>query len=148
MAGPRGFRGAWNAACEHFGRPKGDPTMNTFEMRVRAAASAGGYTLLATAAVIVVQWLAALVLFATRPAWVLDAIGHLSTWDELAHLWLSLVAGLKFFFWVEAAIVLWTALWAWRLRKYAQVRTSSTTSARGEIEPQRVPAQTGAPHPA
>jgi hypothetical protein len=91
--------------------------MNTFEMRVRAAASAGGLTLLATAGVLVLQWLVSLAIFSARPAWFLDAIGHVATWDEIASVWLQMIATLKVFFWIQAALVLWTALWAARLRK-------------------------------
>ena len=87
-----------------------------FERKVRGAAVAGWWTVLASAAVTLLQWLAYLLMMSWQPAWFLSLWGSAS-WLEVQHLWLLGTAVLKIFVWVLAILCLWLTLWARELRK-------------------------------
>lgn len=87
-----------------------------FERKVRGAGVAGWWTVLATAAVVSVQWVAYLVVMSSRPAWILSLWGS-TNWPEVQHLWLLATGVLKIFVVVLAMLSLWLTLWARQLRK-------------------------------
>jgi hypothetical protein len=87
-----------------------------FERKVRGAGVAGWWTVLATAAVLTLQWLAYLVVMSSQPAVILSLWGTTS-WPEVQHLWLLATVLLKIFVFVLAILCLWLTLWARQLRK-------------------------------
>ena len=87
-----------------------------FERKVRTAAAAGWWTVLAVAAVLSLQWVAYLVITSALPDWMLSLWGSRS-WDEVQHLWLLASGILKIFVLVLATLCLWLTLWARQLRK-------------------------------
>jgi len=93
---------------------------DAFEVRVRAAAMAGWWTLLIAAIVLTIQWLAYLFLISSRPAWLLTLWGPGIDWGTVQYLWVLLLAILKLAVWLCALPVLWLTLWARQLRKRSQ----------------------------
>jgi len=89
-----------------------------FERKVRGAGMAGWWTVLATAAVLLVQWVAYLIVMSSRPALILSLWGA-TGWPEVQHLWLLATVFLKVFVFVLAILCLWLTLWARQLRKSA-----------------------------
>jgi hypothetical protein len=87
-----------------------------FERKVRGAGVAGWWTVLASAAVLLLQWVAYLLVMSSRPAWILSLWGSTS-WLEVQHLWLLATGFLKIFVMVLAILCLWLTLWARQLRK-------------------------------
>ena len=87
-----------------------------FERKVRGAGVAGWWTVLASAAVLLLQWVAYLLVMSSRPAWILSLWGSTS-WLEVQHLWLLATGFLKIFVTVLAILCLWLTLWARQLRK-------------------------------
>jgi hypothetical protein len=87
-----------------------------FERKVRGAGVAGWWTVLAGAAVLLLQWVAYLLVMSSRPAWILSLWGSTS-WLEVQHLWLLATGFLKIFVMVLAILCLWLTLWARQLRK-------------------------------
>ena len=87
-----------------------------FERKIRGAAVAGWWTVLASAAVVLLQWLAYLFVMSSRPAWFLPLWGS-PDWPEAQHLWLLGTVFLKMFVFVLAILCLWLTLWARDLRK-------------------------------
>ena len=90
------------------------------ETKVHGAAAAGWWTVLASAAVLVVQWVAYLFVMSSRPALVLSLWGS-DSWPEVQHLWLVGTVFLKIFVFVLAVLCLWLTLWARELRKAGSV---------------------------
>jgi hypothetical protein len=88
-----------------------------FERRVRGAGVAGWWTVLASAAVLLVQWVAYLFVMSARPPWVLSLWGSGTGWPEMQHLWLLATGVLKIFVFFLALLCLWLTLWAKQLRK-------------------------------
>jgi hypothetical protein len=87
-----------------------------FERKVRAAGVAGWWTVLAGAAVLLIQWLAYLAIMSSRPAFVLSLWGS-SDWLEVQQLWLAGTVVLKAFLAILALVCLWLTLWARQLRQ-------------------------------
>jgi hypothetical protein len=87
-----------------------------FERKVRSAAAAGWWTVLASAAALSLQWVAYLFVMSSRPALVLSLWGTTS-WPEVQHLWLLATVFLKVFVFVLAILCLWLTLWARELRR-------------------------------
>jgi hypothetical protein len=90
---------------------------DAFEIKIRTAATAGGWTLLIAAGFLALQWIAYLYLMSSQPAWVLFLWGSRIGWDTLGHDWFWLMAIFKFCLWLLALPVLWLTLWARQLRK-------------------------------
>jgi len=86
------------------------------ERKVRGAGVAGWWTVLATAAVTLLQWLAYLLMMSWRPTWFLSLWGSAS-WPEVQHLWLLGTVVLKIVVFFLAVLCLWLTLWARELRK-------------------------------
>jgi hypothetical protein len=89
-----------------------------FERKVRGAGVAGWWTVLASAAVLLLQWVAHLLVMSSRPAWILSLWGS-SSWLEVQHLWLLATGFLKIFVMILAILCFWLTLWARQLRKAA-----------------------------
>ncbi len=90
---------------------------DTFEQRVRAAAAAAWWTVLAVAILVTVQWVVYMIVMASRPAWVLWLWGPGVTWPFVQTIWFSGTAILKMFVWLLAVVAFWLTLWASQLRK-------------------------------
>jgi hypothetical protein len=86
------------------------------EGKIHAAGVAGWWTVLASAALLLVQWVAYLFVMSSRPSFVLSLWGSPS-WPEVQHLWLLATGFLKIFVTVLAILSLWLTLWARQLRK-------------------------------
>jgi hypothetical protein len=89
------------------------------ERRVRAAAVAGWWTLLAGFAVLLVQWFAYLFMSRARPEWATFLLGPGVSWDYLLQVWWIGTALFKGLLLVLALPCLWLTLWARQLRKTA-----------------------------
>ena len=87
-----------------------------FERKVRAAGVAGWWTVLASAAVLLIQWVAYLAIMSSRPAFVLSLWGS-SDWLEVQQLWLAGTVFLKVFLAILAVVCLWLTLWAKQLHQ-------------------------------
>ena len=95
---------------------------DSFERKVRSAGVAGWWTLLAGAAVLLVQWFAYLLVTRLRPGWATPLLGPGVTWDDLQLAWWWGTALFKGLLVVLAATSLWLTLWARQLRKTGDVR--------------------------
>lgn len=89
----------------------------SLERRVRAAAVAGWWTLLAGAAVLLLQWLVYLFMMWARPAWATFVLAPGMTWDSFGYLWWLATACFKGLLACLALSCLWLTLWARELRK-------------------------------
>ena len=87
-----------------------------FERKVHAAGVAGWWTVLAGAAVLLIQWVAYLAIMSSRPAFVLSLWGS-SDWLEVQQLWLAGTVFLKVFLAILAVVCLWLTLWAKQLHQ-------------------------------
>jgi hypothetical protein len=92
---------------------------DVFNNRVKAAAVAGWWTILAAVVFITVQWILYLVLMSARPAWLLSLWGGDITWPFVQTVWFWFVAAFKFCLWLAVFVVLWLTIWAAQLRKRA-----------------------------
>jgi hypothetical protein len=92
---------------------------DSFEKRVRAAAVAGWWTLLAAVVFITIQWIAYLFIMNSKPEWLLDLWGPNTDWSFVQSVWFWMTAIFKLCVWIMALVVLWLTLWARRLRKNA-----------------------------
>jgi hypothetical protein len=92
---------------------------DVFQMRVRAAAVAGWWTLLIGVAFLSAQWLAYLAVMSHRPAWLLCLWGPDVSWSLIQSVWFWATAILKLCLWLLALLVIWLTLWARQLRKRA-----------------------------
>jgi uncharacterized membrane protein YhaH (DUF805 family) len=95
---------------------------DNFEKRVRDAALAGWWTLLAAAGFLMLQSVIYLLVMSGRPAWFLSLEGPDVSWQEVHNLWFLGLAFFKFYLLLLAVVVLWLTLWARQLRK----RTSTS----------------------
>ena len=95
---------------------------DAFEPKVRAAAAAGWWTLLVAAVFLLIQWFAYLLVMSSRPAWLLMFWGHGASWETVGNVWFRAIAVCKLSLWLLALGVLWSTLWAARLRKLASGR--------------------------
>jgi hypothetical protein len=89
----------------------------TFELKLRASARAGWWTLLIGAAFLTLQWIVYLLLMSVRPSWPLTIWGNGISWDIIQNLWLWVAAIFKLCLWLMALVVIWLTLWARQLRK-------------------------------
>ena len=92
---------------------------DSFERKVRSAGVAGWWTLVAGAAVLMVQWFAYLFIGRARPAWATFLLGSGMTWDSFLNVWWLTTVYLKGLLFVLALSCLWLTLWARQLRKTA-----------------------------
>jgi len=90
---------------------------DVFERRVRAAAVAGWWALLAAVVFLSLVWFVFLSLMSARPEWILSVWGPKVTWDFIQIVTIWAVAIFKLVLWLLAIIVLWLTLWARQLRK-------------------------------
>lgn len=90
---------------------------DAFEMKVRAAATAGWWTLLTAAVFLAFQWIAYLFLVSAQPGWLPSLWGLAINWETVGPLWICLMAIFKFCLWLLALLVLWLTFWARQLRK-------------------------------
>ncbi|HVU86453.1 MAG TPA: hypothetical protein VHD36_03985 [Pirellulales bacterium] len=89
-----------------------------FEGRVRAAAIAGWWVLLAAVGLLTASWLAYLAAMASHPEWLKDIWGPDVTWDYVENVWFWAMAAYKLILWFFVLLVLWLTLWARQLRKH------------------------------
>ena len=97
----------------------GEIMNDAFEMKVRAAAIAGWWTLLIAAIFLTIQWIVYLLLMSTQPAWLPSLWGPGVDWGTIQRLWFWLLALLKLSLGLLALPVLWLTLWARQLRRSA-----------------------------
>ena len=90
---------------------------NDFERKVRGAGVAGWWTILAIAAVLIIQWVVYLIIISFRPAWFLSILGSSISWEYVQHVWFLGIVLMKIFMLVLAIPILWLTLWARELRK-------------------------------
>ncbi|MCL2648741.1 MAG: hypothetical protein FWD61_17360 [Phycisphaerales bacterium] len=88
-----------------------------FSTRVRAAAVAAWWTVLAAAILATITYIAYIAIVCRRPDWFMKIIGPGVSWDDLQRVYLWAIAGLKFVMWLMALAALWLTLWARELRK-------------------------------
>jgi hypothetical protein len=100
----------------------------TFDTRLRAAVSAGGWMLLVAIGVATLQWLAYLALMSARPSWFLSLFGPNVGWSEVQRLWLQALVGFKLLTAVFGLVVLWGVLWMSKLRKRQALGTRDERS--------------------
>lgn len=88
-----------------------------FEKKVRAAAVAGWWVVLAATGFVTLIWLMYLAVMSFQPGWILSMWGPGVTWEFVQMVWFWAVAGAKFFLWLLFFVALWLTLWARQLRK-------------------------------
>jgi hypothetical protein len=87
-----------------------------FDIRLRAAISAGCRVVLAEVALLVVVWLFYLATVPTHAAWVREVWGGAS-WPVIEEVTLIAIAAFKICVWLQAALLLWAVLWASAMRR-------------------------------
>jgi hypothetical protein len=90
---------------------------HTFVVRVRGAATAAWWTVLAGVVFLVLQWILYLVFMSVRPGWLLWLWGPEASWPFVRTVWFWAAAAIKAFLWILALVALWLTLWARQLRK-------------------------------
>ncbi len=93
--------------------------LDPFESRVRAAAVAGWWVVLAGAALLTISWLAYLIAMGSHPEWLMNLWGPDLTWDFVRNVWFWAMVAYKLILWFFVLLVLWLTLWARQLRKHA-----------------------------
>ena len=88
-----------------------------FERRVRAAAIAGWWVVLAAIAVLAVSSVAYMVLVSAQPPWLISMWGPDLTWADIQNVSFWAIVGFKMVVWLMALAALWLTLWARQLRK-------------------------------
>jgi hypothetical protein len=88
-----------------------------FERKVRAAAVAGWWVVLAAAGLLLVSWIAYLVVIPARPEWLLVLWGPDLNWQYVQNVWFWAIATFKVIVWFMAMVALWLTLWARQLRR-------------------------------
>ena len=87
--------------------------MNEFVQCVRAAATAGWWTILIAAGWLTLAWLIAMPLIRSRPAWMLRMLGGGNfSWDDLQKMYLWAFTGFKAVFFVALVLVIWLTIWS------------------------------------
>jgi len=89
--------------------------MSEFTKKVRAAATAGWWTLLITYLVFILQWLLYLLVMAKHPARILCLLGNGLTWSEVQPIWLSAMIRFKLGAGIMLFTVIWLTFWARQL---------------------------------
>jgi hypothetical protein len=92
---------------------------DTFEVRLRASARAGWWTLLIGVAFLLIMWIIYLLMTSARPSWPLVFWGSGVSWDTVQPVWFWGAAAFKFCLWIMALVVIWMTLWARQLRRGA-----------------------------
>ncbi len=90
---------------------------NEFELRIRAAAHAGWWTLAIAAGIFLVQWVAYLLIVPAAPSWLLTMWGPGADWEHVQVWWFWGLAGFKVLLAIWAFLMAWLTLWARELRK-------------------------------
>ena len=90
---------------------------DVFQQRLRAAATAGWWTLLIAVGFLTLVWIIFLVLMSTRPSWYQSLLGPGVSWEDLQMVGLWAVAIFKMCIWLMALVVLWLTLWSRQLGK-------------------------------
>ncbi len=92
-----------------------------FEKRVRAAAVAGWWTVLAGYALLLLVWLVYLLILSAQPAWLLALWGGGDvSWSFVQTVALWFLGAFKLFLWFLFLAALWLTLWARQMRKTDQ----------------------------
>lgn len=89
----------------------------TFTQRVRAAASAGWWTIIIAAVWLMVTWCAYLVMRHYRSGWVLTLWGGGVTWDQVHWLMLIFTAVFKLILFTMLMVTIWLTIWGRKLKK-------------------------------
>ncbi len=89
-----------------------------FAKRVRSAAIAGWWTLLAAAIWMTAGWLAYLVILNTQPQWMLTLWGGGQlTWSKVQEIGFVMFALFKVILFVALLIVIWLSIWQCKLKR-------------------------------
>jgi hypothetical protein len=90
---------------------------DAFEKKVRGAAVASWWVVLAGYVLLTITWLVYLALVTTRPEWLLAMWGQAVSWDFMQTVSLWFLGVFKLFLWFLFLLALWLTLWARQLRK-------------------------------
>jgi len=93
---------------------------DTFELRVRAASTAGWWTVLAISGVITLFYCGYLFAASAHPSWVMSMWGANMDWPEILKIWFHTLVVMKLFLWTLITAVIWITLWAKQLRKQGE----------------------------
>ena len=88
-----------------------------FTKRVRAAASAGWWTVLIAYIILLIQWFAFLAIMSGRPDAMLSLWGPGATWQEIRTIWLWGMVAFKLLVGTMLFAVIWLTLWARQLAR-------------------------------
>ena len=88
-----------------------------FEIKVRAAAVAGWWTILIGYVLLTLTWIVYRSLVSARPAWMPAMWGQDISWDYMQVVSLWFLGVFKLFLWFLILVVLWMTLWARQLRR-------------------------------
>ncbi len=94
---------------------------DNFQPRVRAAAIAGGWTLLIAVGFLTLIWILFLALVSARPAWMQSLLGPGVSWEYVQNVGFWIVSVFKMCIWLLGLAVVWLWLWARQLRKASGV---------------------------
>ncbi len=89
---------------------------DNFETRLRSAATAGWWTWLIAAGVLLIQWIAFLIVVPAQPDLLLTLWGPGSTWQEVRNVWFIGIVEFKVVLTIMAFVLVWLTLWARHLR--------------------------------
>ena len=95
--------------------------MDTFELRVRAAATAAWWVVVFATALFLVSWIVYVVAAPAEPAWILPLWGPDVDWTFVRSVWFWALAGFKLMIWMMVLAALWLTLWARQLRTRSSV---------------------------
>ena len=88
------------------------------ERKVRAAAVAGWWVVLAAFGVLLLSWVAYLVIIPARPELLLSLCGPDLSWEFIRNVWFWALVMFKLSVWLMVLFVLWLTLWARQLRRH------------------------------
>ncbi|PKN52619.1 MAG: hypothetical protein CVU55_05120 [Deltaproteobacteria bacterium HGW-Deltaproteobacteria-13] len=88
-----------------------------FIKKVRAAATAGWWTLLIAYCILLIQWFAYLLIIPGQPAAMLCLWGEGITWSQIRDIWLWGMVMYKLGVGMMLFVVIWLTLWARQLAK-------------------------------
>jgi hypothetical protein len=91
--------------------------VDSFEKKVKAAAVALWWVVLAGYVLLTVIWLVYLAIVTNRPAWLLPMWGQDVSWDFMQTVSLGFMGIFKLVLWFLFLVALWSTLWARQLRK-------------------------------
>jgi hypothetical protein len=92
---------------------------DVFQQRVRAAATAGWWTVLVGVSFLASVWIVFLVLMSARPSWLLWLFSSGVSWDYVQNVGFWVVSIFKMCIWLMARAVVWLTLWAKQLEKWS-----------------------------